>query len=886
MHWESFREEVRRASDIVRVTGEYGVTLKKQGRLFKGLCPLHPDKKTPSLVVYPETQSWYCFGCRRGGDVFDFVKERSNCDFSEALRELARRAGITPPSLTPAQEKEQIRQRQKENVLTAAAEYYAEKLTQEVRDYLMKERGFTKGTMAEHRIGYAPLSEAGRSEAFGLLAFLKRRGITKSQAIDAGVLRWDGREYFSGCVILPNWLHGRVVYITGRGYPEKSHKKLLKHKLPLGHLFLEDALGHKEVIITEGETDTYTLRQAGFNACGIYGIGSFKDEWVKKFRNVDKVYISLDGDEAGREGTLRLAELFGDKARVVSFPDYIKSNGEKAKDWNELLVLKHRKDIESFRRDYQGCLERAQTVLEFRIRQIPQDIPQGDLHRALLPILIELAGLSEIEQDSYTDVIIDHFELKLKLSRQSVKKDIKQAQKGIQEAGEERIEVLDDEYPRISPALDFIDGVGYISVPLEAKVTTYPKGIPVTRVDEVPFLVTSNGEFIRLNERELFEKKGLILKSQPLFLDSSRWSLKHIREFQEGFRPDPAEVFQEVKRIYDHYLEFKEDHTADVLALWTTGTYIYPTFESYPYISFTGAKASGKTKTLSVAEKLCFNAIFSSNITSSLLFRIIEGSSCTVLIDEAEKLKHPKLGEELRLLLNAGYKRGGRAHRSKPDTFEPQDFVVFSPKMIASIKGLEEVLESRCIQFVMLRTKDMEKANRVVTESGEDWSHVRHLLYSFGLTFFAEIQDFYVRDTEVKSIRAISGREGELWHPPLAIARFLEKKGCGGLFEAIKEVAVRKSQEARSEGLDEWSNAFLLGLKDVTEEKETDISTRDIKEAMLRYLEDVEKTPSPHWIGGALKRFGLLEKSEKTREGYRYVIRKETIEDVRERYEV
>ena len=67
---------------------------------------------------------------------------------------------------------------------------------------------------------------------------------------------------------------------------------------------------------------------------------------------------------------------------------------------------------------------------------------------------------------------------------------------------------------------------------------------------------------------------------------------------------------------------------------------------------------------------------------------------------------------------------------------------------------------------------------------------------------------------------------------------------------------------------------------------ETDISTRDIKDAMLRYLEDVEKTPSPHWIGGALKRFGLLEKSEKTKEGYRYLIRKETVEDVRERYEV
>ncbi len=334
------------------------------------------------------------------------------------------------------------------------------------------------------------------------------------------------------------------------------------------------------------------------------------------------------------------------------------------------------------------------------------------------------------------------------------------------------------------------------------------------------------------------------------------------------------------------YLDFKEPLTAEILALWTIGTYIYPIFESYPYISFTGERGSGKTKTLNIAEKTCFNAVYSSDMSSSLLFRIIEGSSCTVLIDEAERLKDPKLSKDFRLLLNAGYKRGGRAHRSKPETFEPQSFEVYSPKMIANIKGLEEVLESRCIQFTMLRTKDIKKANKVITESGENWAYIRHLLYTFGLTFFLEILDIYLTDTEIKNVRAISGREGELWHPLLAIAKFLEKHKCPGFFGRIKEVAVKMGEEARTAGIDDWTNALLLGLRDITLSNETDIYLKDIKEKMSYYLEDEDSVPSHHWIGGTLKRLGLIKQSKRTKNGYQYVVLHETVNDVIERYGV
>lgn len=887
MNWDAFREEVRRASDIVRVVEENGITLKKSGKLFKGLCPFHPDKKTQSFTVYPESQSFYCFGCNRGGDVFDFIEQTRACSFVEALQELTRRAGITPLCWTPAQEQEQKQKRVREDILTATVQFYFKNLPQEVKYYLMKERGLTGDTIVLNKIGYSSASEIRNPKTSELQNFLRKHGYTKSQAVEAGVFYKDGGEYFSGCIIFPNWYYGKVVYVTGRGWPEKLHKKPLKDKLPLQHLFFEQALREKEVIVTEGEIDAYTLRQAGFNACGILGTGGFKDEWTKKFTRVETVYISLDDDEAGREASLKLAEILKSKARIISFPDFAKPDGIKVKDWNELFTVKYGGDIQSFQHDYQELLDQAQTALEFKIRQIPQDIPKREVLKALPPIITQLVGLSEIEQEFYIDIIVDHFKGTFKISKKSIRGDIKQAEKGVPETGGESIEVLDDKYLRISPALDFANGIGYVSIPLDVKRTTFVKGIPVTKIVEVPYLITSTKEMFKVDELELLEERGLILNSRSLFLSKSRWSLRHIKQFQENeFRVDPFPMFQEVKAIYDSYLDFKEPYTSEVLTLWTIGTYIYPIFESYPYIVLTGERGSGKTKTLIVAEKLCFNAVYSSNMSPSLLFRIVEGSSCTILIDEAERLRNPKLSQDFRLLLNAGYKRGGRAHRSKPETFDPQSFEVYSPKIIASIKGLEEVLEARCIQFTMLRTKDIETANRIVTESSEDWLHIRHLLYTFGLTFFQEIKEAYLSDIETKKIKAVSGREGELWHPLLAIAKFLDKKGCDGLFERIKEVAIKKGEETKSAGIDDWTNAMLLGLRDITFTNETNIYNRDIKEKMIGYLEDEDSAPSNHWIGRTLKRFDLIEVSERTKRGYRYVIKHEAVEDVIERYGV
>ena len=880
-NFNSIVDDVRCATEIVELVQECGIKLKKSGKLFKGLCPFHQEK-TPSFTVYPETESWYCFGCGRGGDIFNFTEQIKKINFSEAVRYLSSRAGIKLPTWTPANEEEQKEIRLKDEILTVTAQFYFEKITQDVKDYLIIERCLTEETINLYKIGYAPDREIGKSDS-RLLNFLKERGYTKRQAIKAGVVYKDGREYFAGNIIFPNWHYGKVVNLIGRGFPNKTYKNLPKEKAPIIHLFLERKLSGQKVIITEGPPDTYTLRQAGFNAIGILGTSGFKKEWIQKFKKLDTVYIALDGDRPGIEASPKIVEMLGDKARIVTFPDFIDKSGKKAKDWNDLFVMKYKGNINEFREEFQQLLDRAQTLLEFQIKQVPDDINKHEISLVVKSFVPRLSNLSEVERDYYIDVFIDHFKDKLKISKQSLKNDIKGFHRDLPVAKEKVEAIIGDDIARISPALDFVDGIGYVCVPLDIKIMSEIKGKQVVKITKVPYLITSERKFMELNEMDIFEKNNLIIKSSPSFLDSNRWSVKGVEKYLDGFIPDPFIVFQEVKTIYEKYIDFNEFEIAEVLTVWSIGTYLFPIFESFPYVFLNGDKGSGKSKTLSIAAYLCFNAISSSSISTALLFRIIEACSPTILIDEAESLKDPSRGQDLRSVLNSGYKRGGKVYRVKPDTFEPQSFEVFSPKMIANIKGLEKVLENRCIKFTMVRTADAVRANLNVGESSESWKYIRHQLYTFALTYFEDIKVLYSSDPEIRNIQEISGREAELWFPLLAIAKFIDNNGCEGLFDRIKNLAIENAQESRSEDLDDYTHALLTILRDFPECNE--ISNKQIEKSMKDCLE-TEHIPSNRWIGNALKKLGIVEESIRTKSGYKYKIKQNILQNLIERYDI
>ncbi|MBM4449008.1 MAG: DNA primase, partial [Chloroflexi bacterium] len=168
--------EVKQKTDIVGIVGQY-VALKKAGRNLVGLCPFHSERN-PSFFVYPEQQSWHCFGCNTGGDVFSFLMKKEGLDFGEALRLLADRAGVVLPS-RPGRDEAKEEQESIYKINGASAQYFHDQLLNspeaaKTRRYVQS-RGFTDKTVAEFQIGYSS------NQWEGLKKYLQEHGHTQEE---------------------------------------------------------------------------------------------------------------------------------------------------------------------------------------------------------------------------------------------------------------------------------------------------------------------------------------------------------------------------------------------------------------------------------------------------------------------------------------------------------------------------------------------------------------------------------------------------------------------------------------------------------------------------------------------------------------------------------
>jgi len=869
---QSIYDEVRKKNDIVSIIEEYGITLRKEGKNHKGLCPFHNDKN-PSLVVYPETQSWYCFAEKKGGDVFSFVMQKENCSFQKALKRLADKSGITLPNniqeLDAAFKKKFVRQ----EILSQIVAYYNVYLlkNKEVCDYFIKERGLSLDILKKYEIGYAPPELHGK-----LLRYLSAKGFAKEDIVDTGMIYNNGREYLAGHIVFPYMSDGKVVYITGRGYPTKSHKKPFAGKLPQQHLFFEDALRNKEVIIAEGEIDTYTLQQAGFNVCGISGTTGFKEQWVQKFRNVENIYIALDGDEAGQSAALKLGELLKDKARIVSFPTFQTSDKRIIKDWNELHVQIHKGNVESFKTAFQKLLTEAPKYLDFKIAHLFDHIA-GDRISSLFKseIIPELIILSPTEQDYYIGKLIQITNGTIKLTRQSIRTEMKNAE--IERLNDNSgLEILNGNFVIISPAQDFVDGVGYITIPVACKPKNQPKLIMVDH------LITSNKEIILLDDIVELERRKIVFEAIPYFVDMPRWKYHDILKFiNTKNKPNPCKTYVSVLNQYKKHVDFYENLAPETMAIWSLGTYFFKLFPSYPYIFLTGPKVSGKTQTCVLASKLCFNGLHLITGSPSSLFRTTQGSSATLFIDEAEDLKDASFHRDILAILNAGYHKAGVVTRTNIDTLKPEKFYVYSPKLVANIGGLPDVTESRCITFRMLRAN---KSVEYINQDEDFWCSMRHNLYVFALTFFHEIQEIYL-DLRKKEIDpSLIGREGELWLPLISIAAFLDVNGLDGLESDIVDTAIKKSKESKASSLGDVMLCLLYALRNITLETEVKITTKMILNKMSVDIDDESELPGYKKIASMLSQYCLYEDKKHSNTGTLYKIRHATVLDVMHRY--
>ena len=339
-------EEVVRRNDITDVVGSY-VQLRHRGRTHTGLCPFHSEK-TPSFVVYPETQSFYCFGCGAGGDVITFVKKINNLDYVEAVKMLAARAGMPMP------EEDDKVGRMRSRVLAInkeAARFFYEQLNAQTEEAATarrywRGRGLSDSTIRRFGLGYAP-------DDFGALRTrLKSKGYTEEEMVASGVIKRSekGRIYdaFRGRVMTPIFdLRGNVIAFGGRVLGDEKPKYInspetlvYKKSKAMFALNIAKKSPDKRYILCEGYMDVISLHQAGFPtavaACGT----ALTAEQVRLLGEyADEVVLCYDSDEAGQKATARSLGLFAEspvRVSVLNIPgakdpdEFIKKNGRES----------------------------------------------------------------------------------------------------------------------------------------------------------------------------------------------------------------------------------------------------------------------------------------------------------------------------------------------------------------------------------------------------------------------------------------------------------------------------------------------------------------------------------------------------------------------------
>ncbi|MEX1024432.1 MAG: DNA primase [Planctomycetota bacterium] len=316
-------ERIKEAHPIADVIAAHGVALRPSGRRFMGRCPFHRDDR-PSLVVYPDTRSYYCFGCGAGGDVIDFIRRTRDLGFAQAVAYLDEQS--PPPSARPARRQEPPQRTRLSTddrlILTAACELYHEALfqTPEALRYL-EERRIPPWLARRARLGY--------SDGRLLLAYLKRRRLSVRRAVEMGLLYADRRqgrderEAMRGRIVIPDLRSGYCGWMTGRVLGAASGHPYLNLALSKPLLGYDATRGRSRVFLTEGPFDWLALLSWGLPACALLGT----QPAPQAFRLLDRtrsVVIVLDNDGPGRDGAAALAGTLGDRATVITLPDGVK----------------------------------------------------------------------------------------------------------------------------------------------------------------------------------------------------------------------------------------------------------------------------------------------------------------------------------------------------------------------------------------------------------------------------------------------------------------------------------------------------------------------------------------------------------------------------------
>ena len=339
MDYGEFINELLKRSDIIKLISRY-TPLTKKGGTYWGCCPFHHEK-TPSFTVSEDRGLYHCFGCKAGGNVINFVSEIESVDKSEAIRILAKEAGLEVPQFKAGNKDYALEAKKRERLyklMRDAARHYHENLylpaASGARDYL-KRREVGENLVKRFGLGY---SVSGNE----MILYLKGLGYTVSEMKDAGIAAQRADEYydvFYGRLIFPIINNmGEVVSFGGRvlvnnpdfaKYRNGSQTVIFDKSRNIYAVNLlkkkKQTSGLSYIIMTEGYMDVISLHKAGFDMAVASMGTSLTSVQAKLLKNYcERIYISYDGDGAGQKATLRGLDILSEaglNVKVVQLPD-------------------------------------------------------------------------------------------------------------------------------------------------------------------------------------------------------------------------------------------------------------------------------------------------------------------------------------------------------------------------------------------------------------------------------------------------------------------------------------------------------------------------------------------------------------------------------------
>ena len=553
--------EVKQRLDIVEFVSEY-VTLQKAGRNFKGLCPFHSEKH-PSFFVFPEQQSWHCFGaCGTGGDIFSFIMKKEGIDFGQALRLLAQRGGITLSPLEAPSKAEDEKKKRLFQINEAAAEYYhhllsSTKAGEVARSYLARRKVMPE-TIKEFRLGFSP-------NAWETIKnYLLGKGYTEKELVEVGLIieKEEGGSYdrFRNRLLFPICdIQGRVTGFGARVLDDSLPKYINSPQTPIfdkssslyGIDKAKSAVRKKNlVIIVEGYMDVLTAHQHGWqNVVGSMGTSLTEKqvEGIKRLTN--NVTLALDADLAGEEATLRgkaILAYSNAEANVILLPpgkDPDEVIGEDPTLWQKLV-------------------EQAMPILDFAFQSVISkvDINKArDKSLAVQKLLPSIYGIKDPVQQSH---YLKKLARELKIEESAIRAALRESK-----AGQKRSQPSKStEQSRLARQ--------FVSSPIEerclALLLQYPELRPLAReLSPEHFESTENREvFVKWQHSsdisDLESKLDTSLLEHLYYLVNNKNFPPAIRESEQTRHRDLAQCILRLQEKLSRKLETEKEATLEI----------------------------------------------------------------------------------------------------------------------------------------------------------------------------------------------------------------------------------------------------------------------------------------------------------------------------------